>query len=510
MKKALLLILDGWGYSERLDGNAIRLASPPFYNSALEKFPWTLLSASGEDVGLSDHQMGNSEVGHLNIGAGRLVEQDLVRIDKMIRTGAFFTHAALNAFIDDIAKRGGDLHVMGLLSPGGVHSHQSHLYALLKLIATKPVKNVFIHCFLDGRDTPPRSAGEFIAALEAQLADKPSMRIASVGGRYYGMDRDKRWEREEKAYRCLTDGVGREAASPQDALAKAYAAGEDDEFVIPTVVVQPDGKPTGVIKDGDGVIFFNFRADRARQITHALTDESFTAFPRPKRLDITFFSFSQYEDDLHNPALLDEVNLKQTVTELLSTDGLKVFKIAETEKYAHVTYFFNGGAEVPFPLEERLLVPSPKVATYDLKPQMSVYEVTSNLIKKMEAGQHALYVANFANGDMVGHTGVITAAVEAVKHVDNCLAKLWQTAKRLDMAMIVTSDHGNCDEMLDENGRVLTQHSLNPVPLIVMTNDHLGVLSPNHFALRDVVPTVLDVMQVDPSPPMNGRSLIKH
>lgn len=532
-KPTFLLILDGWGYRKNPEGNAVSLANTPNWDNLLKSFPWTLLHCKGNWVGLSEGQMGNSEVGHLNIGAGRKIIQPLTKIDEMIKTKEFFSHQELSQFLARVREGGRLLHILGLLSDGGVHSHINHLYALLDACALKEVKKVAVHAFLDGRDTSPNAGIFFIENLLKKLADYPHLaELASVSGRYYAMDRDGRWERTEKAYRAIVQGKAEHIiCNPLLHLRKSYEWGETDEFVVPFVVAggEVDGARKGeplMMHPDDAVIFFNFREDRARQLSYALTSEEFPHFPRPVRIQ-NFFSFSRYADDLKNPILISDEVIKETVTEVLSTLGLRVFKCAETEKYAHVTYFFNGGREEAFPGEERVLVPSPKVATYDLKPEMSAFEVTEESVKAIKSGKYALCVVNLANGDMVGHTGNLSAGIKAAEAVDKCIGRfLDATNEGKDAFLVITADHGNFEEMVNRDGTISTQHSLNPVPFVLVGADRqLQESLPNNpqefpdddkaesiageQALRDIIPTVLNLMHIPASKLMDGRKLIK-
>ncbi len=522
-KPAVLLILDGWGYRKNTEGNAIALAKTPNWDALIREYPWTLLHCKGEWVGLSPGQMGNSEVGHLNIGAGRRVLQPLTKIDEMIRTGKFYQHRSLTAFLKLAAERGGTLHLIGLTSDGGVHSHINHLFALLNACANAKVGSVAVHAFLDGRDTSPTAGIGFIKKLLKELADYPfRAELATVSGRYYAMDRDKRWERTEKAYRVITEAKSDIRTDESIAhLRKSYEGGVTDEFVHPFV---SSASYAGMLSD-DAVLFFNFREDRARQLSWALTRSDFPHFPRPLVIK-HFFSFSKYAEDFTNPTLLSDDVLSDTVTELLTSRGLSVFKCAETEKYAHVTYFFNGGREEPFPGEERVLIPSPKVPTYDLKPEMSAFEVAEASVKAIMSGRFALCVINLANGDMVGHTGVLPAGIRAAEAVDECLGEILKATNfGRDAYLFVTADHGNFEQMINEDGTVSTQHSLNPVPLVLVGSDKVFSLPlpkevnrlpddadanqvPENQSLRDIIPTILKLMGIPLSTQMDGSSLL--
>ncbi|NLL42716.1 MAG: 2,3-bisphosphoglycerate-independent phosphoglycerate mutase [Firmicutes bacterium] len=504
-KPIALIILDGFGLSDKVDGNATRAAQTPTVDWLRANVPESYLSASGESVGLMDGQMGDSNVGHLNIGAGRIVYQDVMRVSKAIRDGEFFTNQTLTAAMDHAKRTGGALHLMGLVSPGGVHSHTDHLYALVQMAKDRGLSKVYVHAFLDGRDVPPSSAHEYLADLEAELTRIGIGEIASISGRYYAMDRDKRWERVEKAYQALM-GQGRTAESSAAAIQEAYALGETDEFVIPTVLTK-DGNAIGPIADGDSVFFFNFRADRAREISYALVDEDFTGFQRGRKLDIFYATMTQYDVNLKVPFAFEPQDLKNTLGEYLSTLGKRQLRIAETEKYAHVTFFFNGGVEKPNPGEERILVPSPGVSTYDLKPEMSAPEVTERAVAEINKGIFDLVVLNYANCDMVGHTGVFAAAVKAVEAVDTGLGKVLEAIKNQGGMAIITADHGNCEQMVDpESGETHTAHTTNLVP-VWLFNAPVGYkLKPG--ILADLAPSLLDLMEVDQPVEMTGESLI--
>ena len=535
MKPGVLLILDGWGYRRSRNGNAVALAHTPTWDYLMRAFPWTLLHSHGEWVGLSDEQMGNSEVGHLNIGAGRKVLQPLARIHRMIEEGSFFTHPALSSFLHETEAAGSRLHLMGLLSDGGVHSHIGHLMALIDAAEKMGVRQLAVHAMLDGRDTSPTAGRGFIGQLLPRLASySGTAELASVSGRYYPMDRDQRWERTERGYRAIVQGQADEVSrDPLASLMQRYERGETDEFVQPFVVAGSSvagarGAEPLAMQPQDRVLFFNFREDRARQLSWAFLRQDFKQFARPFILPVeNFFSFSRYSDELDNRTLLTTEELSETVAEYLASQGLGVFKCAETEKYAHVTYFFNGGREEPFPGEERALIPSPKVATYDLKPEMSVFQVAEKSVQAIKSGKYFFVVINFANGDMVGHTGILEAAVEASEAVDKALAQILSaTGEGKDAFLIVTADHGNCEEMLRSDGTVLTQHSLNPVPLVLIGGEGrtLGRAAPdpNHppsdddaeafageQALRDIVPTFLDLWGMGKPSVMDGASLLK-
>ncbi|WP_461368809.1 2,3-bisphosphoglycerate-independent phosphoglycerate mutase [Candidatus Darwinibacter acetoxidans] len=504
-KPTALIILDGFGLSEHVEGNAVKAARTPTVDWLNSSAPRNVLSASGGSVGLMDGQMGDSNVGHLNIGAGRIVYQDVVRISKAIASGEFFTNPTLLAVMEHPKKTGGALHLMGLVSPGGVHSHSEHLYALLRMAKEHGLERVFVHAFLDGRDVPPSSAHEYLADLEQQIEQIGIGRVASISGRYYAMDRDRRWDRVEKAYRALL-GQGPGAPSSAAAIQEAYAQGETDEFVVPRVIVE-NGKAVGPIQDGDSVLFFNFRADRAREITWAMTNDDFQGFDRGKKLDIYYATMTQYDAELDLPFAFAPQDLRNTLGEYLSGLGKTQLRIAETEKYAHVTFFFNGGQETPFPGEERILVPSPKVPTYDLQPEMSAPEVTRRVVEEIRQGKFDFIVLNYANCDMVGHTGVFEAAVKAVEAVDAGLGQVLEAIKEMGGTAIVTADHGNAEQMVDpETGEAHTAHTSNLVPVwLFNAPEGWGLKS---GILADLAPSILDLMGIAQPPEMTGQSLI--
>lgn len=499
----LLLILDGFGLAEPGEGNAVSQAATPNLDRLFKNYPWTKLVASGEEVGLPKGQMGNSEVGHLNLGAGRIVYQDIVRINKAIEDGSLATNPTLLQLIEEVKKKTSRVHLLGLLSDGGVHSLDTHLYKLIEILKDQGVKEVFIHCFLDGRDTPPRSAKKYLQKLKQVLDRLNFGQIASLSGRYYAMDRDKRWERTSLAYQTLVLGQGRKAKNALEALEQAYQQGENDEFVVPTFI---EGS-NGTLEDGDGVIFFNFRADRVRQICQALFDAQFSFFERKKFPLLHIITMTQYEKDFPLPVIFPPIEMKNILGEVVSKLGLKQLRIAETEKYAHVTYFFNGGREEPFALEERILIPSPReVATYDQKPEMSVYEVSSTLSKHILKNDFDFYVCNFANLDMVGHTGVIEAAIKACEAVDKCVGEVVESMLKIGGRVLLTADHGNAEDML-ENGKPKTAHSTNPVPFILIEKNCVFRLREKGI-LGDVAPTILDLWGVEKPLEMTGKSLL--
>jgi 2,3-bisphosphoglycerate-independent phosphoglycerate mutase len=497
--QVVLVILDGWGCGPEA-GNAIHAARTPNIDKLRQKYPAALLAASGSQVGLPEGQMGNSEVGHLNIGAGRVVYQDLTRISKDIVEGGFFVNPALIAAMDAAASSGGALHLLGLLSDGGVHSHLDHIEALLRMARDRGAEQVFVHPLLDGRDVPPQSAQEYIYWLEQACREIGVGSIATIGGRYYGMDRDKRWQRTELAYRALVFGEGLRSESAAKAVEAAYADGVTDEFVLPTVI-----NPRGAIKSGDSVIAFNFRPDRMRQLTRALTDEDFPWFSRKEGLKVHYLCMTQYDETITAPVAYPPETLENTLGQVISALGLRQLRIAETEKYAHVTYFFNGGEEKPMPGEERLLIPSPKVETYDLQPEMSSEPVTAAVCSNIASQDFSLVVLNYANPDMVGHTGNFAAAVQACEAVDRCVGRVWAATEAAGGAMLLFSDHGNADLMIDALGKPHTAHTANPVPLVLAWP---GVEAISDGALCDIAPTVLDLLGIAQPREMTGKSLI--
>jgi 2,3-bisphosphoglycerate-independent phosphoglycerate mutase len=503
MKKALLIIMDGWGWREDSDGNAVRLAKTPNVDALWDNYPHTLINGSGPYVGLPEGQMGNSEVGHLNIGAGRVVYQDIVRIDHAIADGTFFDNEVLGAAMDN--AKGRSLHLIGLVSDGGVHSHQSHLYALARMAAQRGVERFFVHAVLDGRDTPPENGVKYLAMLGDAL-EGTGGRIASVVGRYYCMDRDKRWDRVQRAYDLLTLGEGAVASDPCEAVRASYAAGVTDEFVEPIVVAE-EGSPAGTINDGDSVIFFNFRADRAREITHALADAEFNDFPRNKHPLVHYACMTKYEDSFDLPVAFPPESRTNILVDVAAAAGKTTLRIAETEKYAHVTYFFNGGDEAVHDGETRILVPSPRVATYDLQPEMSAYEVCDRLTTEIESDRHDYIICNFANPDMVGHTGIVEAAIKACETVDECIGRIMKVVDLERTGVIVTADHGNAEEMIDYiNGGPHTAHTTNPVPCILVDPDYRGALVEDG-ALKDIAPTICNYLGIERPEEMNGLDL---
>jgi len=505
-----LIILDGWGYSEEKRGNAIYLAKTPNFDHLWDTFPHTTLAAAGEAVGLPEGQMGNSEVGHLNIGAGRVVYQDITRISRAIRSGEFYRNPVLVEAMEKAQKNGSALHLFGLVSDGGVHSHLTHLYALLEMAKRFGLKRVYIHAFLDGRDVPPTSAVQYLREVEERCCQLGTGEIATVSGRYYAMDRDKRWDRVQKAYEAIVYGKGERALSAVDAVEKSYENGVTDEFVVPTVIVDEYGNPRGRVAPGDVIIFYNFRADRARQLTRAFTDEDFSGFERNGHPKVHFVCMTEYDATIPAPVAFPPEELRNTLGEVLSRNGIKQLRIAETEKYAHVTFFFNGGVEKPFPGEERILVPSPKVATYDLKPEMSAYEVTETVLKEIAKEKHHCIILNYANPDMVGHTGVLEAAVKAIEAVDECLGKVVAAVLEKGGTALVTADHGNAEQMLEEGGdQPHTAHTTNRVPFILVGERYRNCKLRGDGALEDIAPTILELLGIPKPEEMTGSSLIQ-
>jgi 2,3-bisphosphoglycerate-independent phosphoglycerate mutase len=510
-KPVLLVVLDGWGIRAERDANAIALAGTPNMDALQREFPSTALETSGLSVGLPEGQMGNSEVGHTNLGAGRIVYQDLVRINRAVEEGSFFKNDALLLACRRAREVGGALHLMGLVSDGGVHSHVDHLHACLELARREGVARTYLHAFMDGRDTPPRSGLGYLAEVERRLHATGYGQVATVSGRYWAMDRDKRWDRVARAWGALVDGEGERAPSGVAALEASYARGEGDEFVQPTVIANGDGKPVGPVRDGDAVLFFNFRADRAREITRAFTQEGFHEFARKAvpRLS-AYVCMTQYDETFTLPVAFAPQDLTEIFPEIVSRAGLRQLRTAETEKYAHVTFFFNGGRETVFANEDRILVPSPRdVKTYDHKPEMSAPEVTDRLVEALGTGRYGFTLVNYANPDMVGHTGLIDAAVKAVRVVDECVGRLWQAARQQGVAMLVTADHGNCEMMTDPvTGQPHTAHTLNPVPFILADPDHKGAKLRSKGVLADVAPTALQVMGLPQPSEMKGLGLV--
>jgi len=510
-KPIVLTVLDGWGYRAETKGNAIALARKPHYDRLLADYPNTLIQTSGPAVGLPEGQMGNSEVGHLNIGAGRIVHMDITRIDQAIASGAFFQNELLLGAMERARQR--QLHLLGLLSDGGVHSHMQHLFALLRMAKQNKVERVFVHCFLDGRDTPPHSGMDYLRQLQQQMRETGTGRIASLTGRYYAMDRDNRWERVERAYRAVVHGESElRAADPIEAVRKSYESGVTDEFSAPVVMTADSGPaapPLARIRDEDAIIFFNFRADRARQMTRAVAEPGFDKFSDPARpKNLCFVAMTQYDKSYSwLRYVLAPEKVEHILAQVFADLGLRNLRVAETEKYAHVTYFFNGGVEKPFAGEERILVPSPKVPTYDLMPEMSAAGVADAVIQAVEKGQFDAVVMNFANADMVGHSGKLEAAIRAVEAVDACLGRIFQSLRPRGGAWIITADHGNAETMIDPvTGGPHTYHTTNPVPFILLHEDGRVRLR-SGGALRDIAPTLLGVLGVPQPPEMTGRDL---
>ncbi len=508
-RPTVLMILDGYGLNERTDGNAVAQAKTPVMDKLMAECPFVKGNASGMAVGLPEGQMGNSEVGHLNMGAGRIVYQELTRITKEIQEGTFFENPALLKAVENCKKNDSTLHMFGLLSDGGVHSHNTHLYGLLELAKRNGLSKVYVHCFLDGRDTPPTSGKGYAEALEAEMKKIGVGEIASVTGRYYAMDRDNNYDRVKLAYDALTKGEGLKAARGPEGIQASYDREETDEFVKPTVVVR-DGKPVATIKDGDSVIFFNFRPDRAREITRSFCDDDFKGFERGKRLELTYVCFSDYDPTIPNKEVaFHKISVTNTFGEWLAANNMKQARIAETEKYAHVTFFFNGGVEEPNEGEDRILVNSPKdVATYDLKPQMSAYEVCNKLVEAIKSGKYDVIIINFANPDMVGHTGVEAAAIKAVEAVDECVGKAVAAIKEVNGQMFICADHGNAEQLVDyETGAPFTAHTTNPVPFIIVNADPAYTLREGG-CLADIVPTMIEMMGMQQPEEMTGKSLL--
>ena len=508
-KPAVLLIMDGYGLNERKDHNAVYEAKTPVMDKLMKEYPYVKGYASGLAVGLPDGQMGNSEVGHMNMGAGRIIYQELTRITKSIEDGDFFSNEALMSAVENCKKNDSALHLFGLVSDGGVHSHNSHIYGLLELAKKEGLTKVYVHCFLDGRDTPPASGKDFVAELEAKMKEIGVGEVASVAGRYYAMDRDNNYDRVEKAYRCMTEGLGNEAAGAVEGIQASYDQDVTDEFVVP-FAVKKDGKPVALIADGDSIIFFNFRPDRAREITHCFCDDEFDKFDRGARKNVAFVCFTEYDPLIPNKEIAfkkQEVN--NTFGEWLAAHNMKQARIAETEKYAHVTFFFNGGVEKPNEGEDRVLVNSPKdVPTYDLKPQMSAPEVCDKLCEAIRSEKYDVIVINFANPDMVGHTGVEEAAIKAVETVDECVGKAVEALKEVDGVMFICADHGNAEQLVDyETGEPYTAHTTNPVPFILVNYDPEYTLKENG-KLCDIVPTLIECMGYEKPAEMTGESLL--
>ena len=507
-KPTVLLILDGYGERKEKDGNAIALANTPVMDKLKKEFPYVEGQASGLFVGLPDGQMGNSEVGHMNMGAGRIVYQELTRITKAIEDGDFFENKALKEAVEHCKKENSALHFMGLVSSGGVHSHIEHIYGLLELAKREGLKKVYLHAFLDGRDTPPDSGKSFLMDVEKKMQELGVGEIATISGRYYAMDRDKNYDRVEKAYRAMVDGTGEKASSVEEAIDASYAKKVYDEFVLPTVI-EKDGA-VHTVSDGDAMIFFNFRPDRAREICHAFCDDEFNFFNRGARKKVFFVCFTDYDPTIPNKRVaFEKEEIHNTLGEVVSNLGKNQLRIAETEKYAHVTFFFNGGKEEPYKNEDRILVPSPKeVPTYDLKPEMSCYTVTEKLTEAIRSGKYDLVVANFANPDMVGHTGVLSAAIKAIEVVDECMGKVVDAVESMHGNLFILADHGNADIMIDEKtGEPYTAHTTNPVPFILVSEEKHKLREGG--CLADVAPTLLELMGIPQPKEMTGKSLLE-
>ena len=507
-KPTVLMILDGYGLNEKVNGNAVAEAKTPVMDKLMAECPFVKGNASGLAVGLPDGQMGNSEVGHMNMGAGRIVYQELTRITKEIEDGTFFENEALLQAVENVKANNSALHLYGLVSDGGVHSHNTHIYGLLELAKRYGLKKVYVHCFLDGRDTPPASGKDYVQELTDKMKELGVGEVATVMGRYYAMDRDNRWERVEKAFRALTKGEGDEATDGVSAIAASYEKGVNDEFVVPAVVMR-DGKPVATIQDKDSIIFYNFRPDRARELTRAFCDDAFTGFEREKKLDLTYVCFTEYDVTIPNKLVaFHKVELHNTFGEYLAAHGKKQVRIAETEKYAHVTFFFNGGVEEPNEGEERILVKSPKVATYDLQPEMSAYGVCDKLVEAIKSDKYDVIIINFANPDMVGHTGIEPAAIKAVEAVDECVGRAVEAIKEVDGQMFICADHGNAEQLIDYNtGEPFTAHTTNPVPFILVNADPAYSLREGG-CLADIIPTLIELMGMEQPKEMTGKSLL--
>ena len=505
-KPTVLMILDGYGLNDRHDGNAVYEAKTPVMDGLMKDYPFVKGNASGLAVGLPDGQMGNSEVGHMNMGAGRIVYQELTRITKEIQDGDFFKNEALLSAMKNAKDNDSAIHFMGLLSDGGVHSHNTHLYGLLEMAKREGLKKVYVHCFLDGRDTPPASGKEFVEQLEAKMKEIGVGEIGVISGRYYAMDRDNRWDRVELAYKALTQGEGVKGTDAAAAVQASYDDDKTDEFVLPTVI-EKDGKPVATISDKDSVVFFNFRPDRAREITRAFCDDDFKGFERAKRLDTTFVCFTEYDDTIQNKLVaFHKVLLHNTFGEYLAAHDMTQARIAETEKYAHVTFFFNGGEEKQFDGEERILIKSPDVATFDMKPEMSAYEVTDAVVDAINSDKFDVIILNYANCDMVGHTGIMEAAVKAVEAVDECVGRMVDAILAKGGQAIITADHGNADCLIDPVTKApFTAHTTNPVPMILVG---AGDVKVKNGRLCDLCPTMLDLMGLEKPEQMTGESLI--
>ena len=501
----MLVILDGWGLGEEYPGNAIYLGNTPNFDNLMKNYPNSKLDASGLEVGLPQGQMGNSEVGHLNIGSGRVIYQDLPRITKEIEEGNFFNKEEFLGAIENAKNNNSKIHLIGLVSDGGVHSHMKHLFALLELMKKEDFKDVYVHAILDGRDVPPNVGKEQLKMLKDKMDELGVGKIATVSGRYYTMDRDKRWERTELAYNAIVKGIGADDIDPIEVVEKSYNGEIFDEFIMPTVIKEND-KPLATIDNKDSIIFFNFRPDRARQLTRAIVDENFDSFDRGEKVDTHYVTMTQYDKTIENVIVAyKSTPPERTLSEYIDSLGYSQVKIAETEKYAHVTFFFNGGIEEPYSKEDRILVPSPKVATYDLEPKMSADGVKENVINSLDIDRYDLIVVNFANPDMVGHTGKIPKVVEAIEKVDKCLGEVLEKAKEKNAKVLITADHGNAEKLLDENNNPVTAHTTNKVPLILFGSDKML----NDGKLADIAPTLLELMNIEKPEEMTGNSLLK-
>ncbi|WP_313184319.1 2,3-bisphosphoglycerate-independent phosphoglycerate mutase [Lacrimispora sp.] len=507
-KPIVLMILDGYGLNDNCDHNAVCEGKTPIMDQLMSQYPFVKGNASGLAVGLPDGQMGNSEVGHLNMGAGRIVYQELTRITKSIEDGDFFEVAEFLQAVENCKKSGTALHMWGLVSDGGVHSHNTHIYGLLELAKRNGLDKVYVHCFLDGRDTPPASGKSFVEALEAKMKEIGTGKVASVMGRYYAMDRDNRWDRVERAYNALTKGEGNHGDSAAAGIQASYDKGVNDEFVEPFVVTEA-GKPLATVNDGDSVIFFNFRPDRAREITRAFCDDEFKGFPREKRLNLTYVCFTDYDETIKNKLVaFKKEAISNTFGEFLAQNNMTQARIAETEKYAHVTFFFNGGVEAPNKGEDRILVPSPKVATYDLQPEMSAPIVCDKLVEAIKSGKYDCVIINFANPDMVGHTGIEDAAIKAIETVDTCVGRTVEAIKETNGILFICADHGNAEQLLDyETGEPFTAHTTNPVPFILVNADPAYKLREGG-CLADIAPTLIELMELKQPKEMTGKSLL--
>ena len=503
-----LIIIDGWGYSAARDGNAIAMAETPCYDELSAKYPSTLLEAHGSRVGLPAGVMGNSEVGHLNIGSGRVIRMDVSLVDHEIETGEFFRNGVLSSAMDGAKQRSKALHLLGLISDGQVHSSLTHLYALLKMAKERGLERVYVHCFLDGRDTPPSSGAHYVSSLQRKMEEIGCGEIATVVGRYYAMDRDKRWERTQRAFDLLTKAIGERATDPVAAIKQSYERGVTDEFVEPVAIVRADVSPVATIQDDDAVLFFNFRPDRARQLTRALAISGFSEFAVTDRPRVDFVCFTMYDHTFDLPIAFPPRQHRNVLAEVWGGVCVRNYRLAETEKYAHVTYFFNGGVEKEYACESRLLVPSPKIATYDLQPEMSAFKVTDEVLRGVDKGETDVFVINFANPDMVGHTGKLDKTIEACQYVDTCLGRITKRIREARGLTLITADHGNAEQMVDPiTGSPHTAHTTNPVPFHLVDEDAIGVKLREGGALEDVAPTLLGLLGVEKPTEMTGRDL---